>query len=41
MSPDLAALILFAGTFWLGSHGIDGLWFAAARLVRVVRGWAS
>lgn len=38
MTPDTAALALLAGTFWLGSQGIDGLWFAAVRLVRVVRG---
>ena len=41
MTPDLAALALLAGTFWLGSHGIDGLWFAVARLVRAVRGWVA
>ena len=41
MTPDTAALALLAGTYWLASHGIDGLWFAAARVLRVVRGWAS
>ena len=38
MTPYLAAVALYAGTYWLASRGIDGAWFAAARAVRMVRG---
>ena len=41
MTTYLAAVALYAGTYWLASRGIDAVWFAAARLVRVVRGWVA